>query len=77
MFRTRIALWPVVLLIFGLAFSEGCSGVHQRPWLFPNRSNKDAAAGVTGNPKVELRPPSGDLPAEAPVTIPPLSAPLE
>ena len=75
--RTRIAYTTVMAAGCGMVFGVGCAGVHQRPWLFPNRARKAAAPASAGIPRVELRPPSGDLPAESPMTVPPLNAPMD
>ena len=77
MILIRIARSTVTTAVCGLALGAGCSGVHQRPWLFPNRANKAAAARGIGSPKVELRPPSGDLAVEPATPLPPLHAPVD
>lgn len=62
---TRIDHSFALLASLGLAFGSGCAGVHKRPSLFPNRAARVATPRTLSSPKVELRAPSSELPAEA------------
>ena len=74
-FRRRFSAGLV--LCVGLTFPSGCAGVHKRPSLFPNRVDRVTGSGAIGSPKVELRPPSMDLPADPAPALSPLNAPMD